>query len=208
MTTLQLVRFLGIVWQGYLQMVMLPVLNAVGTALPTLVSAFTLRQTRVFVLGDRLDARVRWFRLITSLPEYTFYEYLRRVWNLQQSRTRMIVEQVNERLKTKWRILDGRLECDVIRAPQVVSICIVLHNIDLILGFRHRLNEPRERYTWWLEGPVAEAPHFSPRDAGFTPTRRRSRLAAYFYASWRLGHLELSQPSLGYVLKTHQIGPA
>ncbi|CAI5950850.1 unnamed protein product [Closterium sp. NIES-64] len=65
-----------------------------------------------------------------------------RVWNLQQFRTRMIVEQVNGRLKTKWRILDGRLECDVFRAPQVVSACIVLHNIDLILGFRHRLNEP------------------------------------------------------------------
>ncbi|CAI6000614.1 unnamed protein product [Closterium sp. NIES-65] len=126
-----------------------------------------------------------------ALPDH------QRVWNLQQSRTRMIVEQVNGRLKTKWRILDGRLECDVIRAPQVVSACIVLHNIDLILGFRHRLNEPRERNTWWLEGPVAEAPHFSSRDAGFTPTRRRSRLAAYFYASWRLGHPELSQPSLG-----------
>ncbi|CAI5479388.1 unnamed protein product [Closterium sp. Yama58-4] len=108
-----------------------------------------------------------------------------RVWNLQQSRTRMIVEQINGRLKTRWRILDERLEYDVFRAPQVVSACIALHNIDLVLGFRPCLSEPRERNTWWLEGPVADAPHISPRDYGFTPTRRRT--LAWWRTSTPLG---------------------
>ncbi|CAI7912749.1 unnamed protein product [Closterium sp. NIES-54] len=121
-----------------------------------------------------------------------------RVWNLQQSRARMIVEQVNGRLKTRWRMLDGRLECDIFRAPQYVSAYIVLHNIDLLLGPRPRLLPPRERNTWWQHGPAAEMPHFSPRDEGFTPTRRRARMAACLYASWRLGHPEQTQPTLGY----------
>ncbi|CAI7921081.1 unnamed protein product, partial [Closterium sp. NIES-54] len=64
--------------------------NTVGTALPTLVAAFTLRQTRVFVRVNYLDAR----------------------------------------------------------APQIVSACIVLHNMALYLGSHPRLREPRERSTW------------------------------------------------------------
>ncbi|CAI5463224.1 unnamed protein product [Closterium sp. Yama58-4] len=122
-----------------------------------------------------------------------------RVWNLQQSRARMIIEQVNGRLKSRWRMLDGRLECDIFCAPQYVSACIVLHNIDLLLGPRPRLLPPRERNTWWQEGPAAEMPHFLPREEGFTPARRRARMAACLYASWRLGHPEQTQPTLGYV---------
>ncbi|CAI7889132.1 unnamed protein product [Closterium sp. NIES-53] len=106
-----------------------------------------------------------------------------RVWNLQQSHARMIVEQVNGRLKTRWRMLDGRLECDIFRAPQYVSACIVLHNIDLLLGPRPCLLPPRERNTWWQHGPAAEMPHFSPRDEGCTPTRCRARMAVCLYAS-------------------------
>ncbi|CAI5479437.1 unnamed protein product [Closterium sp. Yama58-4] len=316
MSLIALVRFLGIVLQGFHQCFQLPALTAIGAAIPALVAAFTLRQTRVFVRGDRQDARIRWFKLITLLPESNFYEYMRvdrrvfdylvrqyqrsypsnrkplvfnfvfialglsrlghglsfrqiglhfgciydfyvgwpgsvndarvfqhsparhkielggiydyaivsdaayglrnyihmpyrallcrtlpdeqRVWNLQQSRARMIVEQVNGRLKMRWRILDGRLECDIFRAPQYVSACIVLHNIDLLLGPRPRLIPPREHNTWWQHGPAAKLPHFSPRDEGFTPTRRRARMAACLYASWRLGHPELAQPTLGY----------
>ncbi|CAI5960205.1 unnamed protein product [Closterium sp. NIES-64] len=290
MTLIQLVRFLGIVLQGYLRCLVLPMLTAIGAAIPRLVAAFTLRQTRVFVRGDRQDARMRWFKLITLLPEDKFYEYMRvdrrvfiylvrqyqrtntstrthpigyiydfyvgwpgsvndarvfqhsparhkielgglydfviisdaayglrdyihtpyralpgrglpdeqRVWNLQQSRARMIVEQVNGMLNSRWRMLDGRLECDVFCAPQYVSACIVLHNIDLLMGPRPRLLPPRERNTWWQEGPTAEMPHFLPREEGFTPARRRARMAACLYASWRLGHPEQSQPTLGY----------
>ncbi|CAI7793907.1 unnamed protein product [Closterium sp. NIES-53] len=105
-----------------------------------------------------------------------------RVWNLQQFRARMLVEQVNGRLKTRWRMLDGRLECDIFRAPQYVSACIVLHNIDLLLGPCPRLLPPRERNTWWQHGPATEMPHFSPRDEGFTPTRCCIRMAC-LYAS-------------------------
>ncbi|CAI5935519.1 unnamed protein product [Closterium sp. NIES-64] len=43
------------------------------------------------------------------------------VWNKQQSRARMIVEQVNGRLKTKWRILDARMECHRRHVPATVA---------------------------------------------------------------------------------------
>ncbi|CAI5480268.1 unnamed protein product [Closterium sp. Yama58-4] len=109
-----------------------------------------------------------------------------RIWNLQQSRARMVVEQVNGRLKTKWRLLDGRIECDIFRAPRYVAACVTLHNIDLVLGARPLMEEPRERNRWWQQGPAATAPHYSPEHEGFTLTRRSSRLAGYLYASWCL----------------------
>ncbi|CAI7890092.1 unnamed protein product [Closterium sp. NIES-54] len=72
----------------------------------------------------------------------------------------------------------------------------------MLLGPYPRLLPPRERNTWWQHGPIAEMRHFSPRHEGFTPTRRRSRMAACLYASWRLGHPEQTQPTLGTCERT------
>ncbi|CAI5483355.1 unnamed protein product [Closterium sp. Yama58-4] len=116
------------------------------------------------------------------------------VWNLQQSRTRMVVEQVFGRLKGKWRVLDGRMESHIGRVVATVSAAVVIHNIELVLGERPRLGVPRERNLWWLAGPVAKRTALPPLHARL---HSESRLAGYFYASWRLGHPSLSRPILG-----------
>ncbi|CAI5473387.1 unnamed protein product [Closterium sp. Yama58-4] len=144
-----------------------------------------------------------------GLKDYTYVRYratpgqllpdAQAVWNKQQSRARMIVEQVNGRLKTKWRILDGRMECHRRHVPATIAAVVTLHNIELILGARYRMESAWPRNRWWLRGPAANLEHTGREVAGFTPVHRRNRFCAYLYASWRLGHPELTRPLLGYV---------
>lgn len=51
-------------------------------------------------------------------------------YNTCVSRTRVIIENVNARLKGMWRCLE-HLVCDAKEAPRVVMACVVLHNICL-----------------------------------------------------------------------------
>ncbi|CAI5528850.1 unnamed protein product, partial [Closterium sp. Naga37s-1] len=119
------------------------------------------------------------------------------VWNKQQSRARMIVEQVNGRLKTKWRILDGRMECHRRHVPATIAAVVTLHNIEMVLGTRYRMEAQYPRNRWWLRGPAADLVHSGGEVPGFTPVQRRNRFCAFLYASWRLGHPDLSRPLLG-----------
>ncbi|CAI5463696.1 unnamed protein product [Closterium sp. Yama58-4] len=144
-----------------------------------------------------------------GLKDYTYVPYratpgqllpdAQAVWNKQQSRARKIVEQVNGRLKTKWRILDGRMECHRRHVPATIAAVVTLHNIELILGTRYRMETPYPRNWWWLRGPTADLVHTGRGIEGFTAVHRRNRFCAYLYASWRLGHPEITRPLLGYV---------
>ncbi|CAI5460971.1 unnamed protein product [Closterium sp. Yama58-4] len=109
-------------------------------------------------------------------------------WNTQQSRQRMVVEQVNGRSKGKWRILDARMECHSDRVPQVVSACVAMHNIELTIGSRDRLGPPNERDRWWLAGPASRLRLTGAEVRGFTPRLRMKRWTAAIYASYCVAH--------------------
>ncbi|CAI5535990.1 unnamed protein product [Closterium sp. Naga37s-1] len=99
----------------------------------------------------------------------------------------MIVEQVNGRLKTKWRILDARMECHRRHVPATIAAVVTLHNIEMLLGVRARMETTYPRNRWWVHGPAADLGHTGSEVAGFTPPLRRNRTSAFLYASWRLG---------------------
>ncbi|CAI5472658.1 unnamed protein product [Closterium sp. Yama58-4] len=166
----------------------------------------SVKDSRVFTnspLKSRLEAgELGNYMLVTdaayALTSYTCVpwratpgRYLPRAkdkWNTQQSRQRMIIEQVNGRLKGKWRILDCRMECHSERVPQVVSACVALHNIELTIGSRDRLGPPPERHRWWLEGPTANLKLTGPEVRRFTPRLRMRRWTAAIYASYCAAH--------------------
>ena len=55
-------------------------------------------------------------------------------WNYVQSSTRMCVERTFGMLKGRWRILLKRIDVHLKNVPDLVSTCLVLHNICIILG--------------------------------------------------------------------------
>ena len=55
-------------------------------------------------------------------------------WNYVQSSTRMCVERAFGMLKGRWRILLKRIDVHLKNVPDLVSTCLVLHNICIILG--------------------------------------------------------------------------
>ena len=55
-------------------------------------------------------------------------------WNFVQNSTRMCIERAFGMLKGRWRILLKRIDVYLKNAPDLVSTCIVLHNICIILG--------------------------------------------------------------------------
>ncbi|CAI7888712.1 unnamed protein product [Closterium sp. NIES-53] len=71
----------------------------------------------------------------------------------------------------------------------------------MVLGTRYRMEAQYPRNRWWLRGPAADLVHSGGEVPGFMPVHRRNRFCAFLYASWRLGHPDLSRPLLGYVRK-------
>ena len=55
-------------------------------------------------------------------------------FNYRQSRARMVVENAFGRLKGRWRCLLKRLDFKLENVPNVVSSCVVLHNMCEMYG--------------------------------------------------------------------------
>ena len=55
-------------------------------------------------------------------------------WNYVQSSTRMCIERAFGMLKGRWRILLKRLDVHLKNVPDLVSTCLVMHNMCLIFG--------------------------------------------------------------------------
>ena len=55
-------------------------------------------------------------------------------WNFVQSSTCMCIERAFGMLKARWRILLKKMDVHLKNVPQLVSTCLVLHNICIILG--------------------------------------------------------------------------
>lgn len=55
-------------------------------------------------------------------------------WNFVQSSTRMCIERAFGMLKGRWRILLKRVDVKLKNMPELVSTCLVLHNMCIILG--------------------------------------------------------------------------
>ena len=55
-------------------------------------------------------------------------------WNFVQSSTRMCVERAFGMLKGRWRILLKRIDVHLKNVPELVSTCLVLHNMCIIFG--------------------------------------------------------------------------
>ena len=55
-------------------------------------------------------------------------------WNFVQSSTRMCVERAFSMLKGRWRILLKRIDVNLKNVPNLVSTCLVLHNMCIIFG--------------------------------------------------------------------------
>ena len=55
-------------------------------------------------------------------------------WNFVQSSTRMCVERAFGMLKGRWRILLKRMDVHLKNVPDMVSTCLILHNMCIIFG--------------------------------------------------------------------------
>ena len=55
-------------------------------------------------------------------------------WNYVQSSTRMCIERAFGMLKGRWRILLKRLDVQLRNVPDLVSACLILHNMCIISG--------------------------------------------------------------------------
>ena len=53
-------------------------------------------------------------------------------WNFVQSSTQMCMKQAFNMLKDKWRILLKMIDMHLKSVPELVSACLVLHNICII----------------------------------------------------------------------------
>ena len=67
-------------------------------------------------------------------------------WNFVQSSTRMYVERAFRMLIGRWRILLKRMNVHLKNVPDMVSTCLVLHNMCIIFGD-----------TFWKEEWMREA---------------------------------------------------
>ena len=55
-------------------------------------------------------------------------------WNFVQSSTRMCVERAFGMLKSKWRIFLKRIDVHLKNVPDLVTTCLVLHNMCIVFG--------------------------------------------------------------------------
>ena len=55
-------------------------------------------------------------------------------WNFVQSSTRMCIERAFGILKGRWRILLKMIDMNLKNVPELVTTCLVLHNMCIIFG--------------------------------------------------------------------------
>ena len=68
-------------------------------------------------------------------------------WNYVQSSTRMCIERAFKMLKGRWRILLKRIDVNLRSVPELVTTCLVLHNICIIFGDNYWKNEWKQEAT-------------------------------------------------------------
>lgn len=79
------------------------------------------------ILGDPAYPLPTW--LMKPYPEYMGMPRKHRQFNYHLSKARIVVEHAFGRLKGRWRYLMKRLDHHLGNVPNVVTTCVVLHNI-------------------------------------------------------------------------------
>ena len=78
-------------------------------------------------------------------------------WNYVQSSTRMCIERAFGMLEGRWRILLKRLDVNLKNVPDIVSTCLVLHNMCLIFGDNFEKQEWMREATNEVHNGLASA---------------------------------------------------
>ena len=76
-------------------------------------------------------------------------------WNYVQSSTRMCIERAFGMLKGRWRILLKRVDVHLKNVPELVTTCLLLHNICIIFGDDFWKNEWLEEATTQVHDGLA-----------------------------------------------------
>lgn len=79
-------------------------------------------------------------------------------WNYVQSSTRMCIERAFGMLKGRWRILLKRVDVNLKNVPDLVNMCLLLHNICIIFGDTFWKNEWLEEATSEVRDGLASGP--------------------------------------------------
>ena len=98
-----------------------------GTLLPSRPKLMNGVQVPLVILGDPAYPLMPW--LMKPYLENSSTTAKEHHFNYRQSRARMVVENAFGRLKGRWRCLLKRIDTSVYNVPNIVSTCVVLHNI-------------------------------------------------------------------------------
>ena len=98
-----------------------------GSLLPCLTRKLGSVDVPLVILGDAAYPLLPW--LMKPYIETPSSPDDIKLYNYQQSRAHMVVENSFGKLKGRWRILLKRLDCHLDNVPSIVSACITLHNM-------------------------------------------------------------------------------
>ena len=112
-------------------------------------------------------------------------------WNYVQSSWRMCIERAFGMLKGRWRILLKRVDVYLKSVPELVTTCLVLHNICIIFGDNFWKNE-------WMQEAMDEV-HNGMSLTRVQGTSTQERLAVANHALHSLARIDdSSRESLEY----------